>query len=85
MVKNSVRRLILTRGVLLPFLGLAFAFCFQDPAFGKVLIIEKGVINHDTVWENEELIRNQDEEEALGKLDFSDFANAPIEGPGGSL
>jgi hypothetical protein len=32
-----------------------------------------------------ELIMEKGEEEALGKLVFSDFADAPIEGPGGSL
>ena len=57
MVKNSVLRLILTRGALLPFLGIALTLCLQSPAFGKALIIEKGVIDHNTVWENEVLIK----------------------------
>lgn len=55
----SVLRLILTKRILLPFLGMTLSFLSispASPALGKPLIVEKGVIKSDTTWEKEVVV-----------------------------
>ncbi len=60
-MKKSVLGLMLSRGVLVSLVGMAMSFCFAgcatDPASWKPLIIEKGIIQCDTVWEKEVIIK----------------------------
>jgi parallel beta-helix repeat protein len=50
-------RLVLTKGILLSLLGIILSICLISPALGKPLIIEKGVIKGDSIWEKEVIIK----------------------------
>jgi parallel beta-helix repeat protein len=50
-------RLVLTKGILLSLLGIILSICLISPALGKPLIIEKGVIKCDSIWEKEVIIK----------------------------
>lgn len=56
-MNKSLLRLIMTKYILLTFLGMALSFCLIGPALGKPLILEKGVIKCDTIWDKEVIIR----------------------------
>jgi parallel beta-helix repeat protein len=58
-LNKSLLRLIMTKRILLllPFLGISLSFWSISPAIGKPLIIQKGVIECDTTWEKEVVIR----------------------------
>ena len=50
-------RRALTKGILFPSLGMALFFWLISPVLGKPLVIEKGVVQGDTIWEKEVVIR----------------------------
>jgi parallel beta-helix repeat protein len=56
-LKKSMLGPILTKGILLPLLGIALSLWSMTPALGKPLIMEKGVIKSDAIWEKEVLIK----------------------------
>ncbi|MCK5438217.1 MAG: right-handed parallel beta-helix repeat-containing protein, partial [Desulfobulbaceae bacterium] len=56
MTKSVVRR-ILTTCIMLAFMGTVVSFSLAGPASGEALIVEKGIIKSDTVWEKEVVIK----------------------------
>jgi len=56
-LKRSALYLVLRKNVVLSLLGIALSICLISPALGKPLIIEKGVIEHDSIWEKEVIIK----------------------------
>jgi parallel beta-helix repeat protein len=56
-VKKSVFGLILTKGIILSFLGITLSLWSIIPALAKPLIMEKGVIKCDTTWEKEIVVK----------------------------
>ena len=56
-MKKSVLRPIVTKRILFAFLGMSFSFWLVSPALGKLVVIEKGVINCDTTWEKEVIVK----------------------------
>ena len=56
-VTKSVKHRAFTKRMLFAFLGMVLSFWLAGPASGKPMIVEKGVIKSDTVWEKEVVVR----------------------------
>ena len=56
-MKKSVFGPILTKGIILSFLGITLSLWSIIPALAKPLIMEKGVIKCDTTWEKEIVVK----------------------------
>ncbi len=61
---GSILNLVIKKGVA-PIAGIALSILMLSPAFGQALVIEKGVIKTDTIWDGDVLI-NADVEIAKG-------------------
>jgi hypothetical protein len=56
-LSKSIFRLICTRGILFSAVVVTSCCCFITPASAKALVVERGVIKRDTVWEKEVIIQ----------------------------
>jgi hypothetical protein len=56
-LRNDARSSAFIRAALLSLLAMLPTMCLTNVALGKALVVEKGVINSDTTWQNEVLIK----------------------------